>query len=313
MQVIRGQHNIRAQHRGCVATIGNFDGVHLGHVAVLTALKAQAAAYQLPTLVVIFEPQPLEYLCPAEAPVRLTRLADKLALLQQQGIDRVLVLRFDQACAHQTAAAFIQQLLVTRLGVRHLYVGDDFQFGRGRQGNLALLQQMGAEQGFAVERLATVSAGAERISSTRIRAALAQGDLTLARRCLGRHYSLRGRVQHGDQRGRTWDFPTLNLPVLEHHCPLRGVYLVEVTGIPSGPYVGVANVGWRPTVAADLVLLLEVHVLDFAQEIYGLPVQVHFQTRLRAEQKFDSFTALQKQIQRDVQQARLLLAAQDAV
>ena len=306
MQVIRGQHNLRPDHHGCVATIGNFDGVHRGHLVMLGALQVRAEHYQLPTMVILFEPQPLEYLHPTQAPVRLTRLAEKLRLLQQHGIDRVLILRFDQQCAAQSATDFIQHLLVKQLCVRHLYVGDDFRLGRDRQGDFALLEQIGVEQGYTVEQLDTVAEGTERISSTRIRAALAAGDMAQVKHCLGRDYSLAGCVQRGDQRGRTWGFPTLNLPLEAKHCPLRGVYLVEVIG-EAGPWRGVANVGWRPTVAAGLTLLLEVHLLDVTCDLYGARVRVHFQQRLRDEQKFACFADLQAQIAKDVQQARVIL------
>ncbi len=309
MDIIRGQHNLGPEHRGCVATIGNFDGVHRGHIAVLDALRTQAKQQQLPALVILFEPQPLEYIQPEQAPVRLTRLATKLHLLQQQGIDRVLVLRFDQSFAAQSAEAFIQQLLVQQLGVQHLYVGDDFRFGRDREGDIGLLQRIGAQQGYIVEQLGTVLAGVERISSTRIRAALAVGDMAEAKHCLGRDYALTGRVRRGDQRGRTWGFPTLNLPLQERSCALRGVYRVAVSG-PGGPWQGVANVGWRPTVAAGLSLLLEVHLLDVECNLYGARVQVRFVQRIRDEQTFAHFAELQAQIKRDVQQARIAFAAE---
>ena len=306
MDIIRGLHNVRPEHRGCVATIGNFDGVHRGHVAVLDALGAQAKQQQLPALVIVFEPQPLEYIQPKQAPVRLTRLTTKLHLLQQQQVDRVLVIRFDHKFAAQSAEQFVQQILVEQLGVRHIYVGDDFRFGRDRQGDMGLLRQIGKTQGFGVEQIGTLLAGTERISSTRIRAALAAGDMPQARHCLGRDYAMVGRVQRGDQRGRTWGFPTLNLPLIEQHSPLRGVYLVKVIG-PGGPWAGVANLGWRPTVAAGLRLLLEVHLLDVSCDLYGVRVQVQFQQRIRDEQKFANFMELQAQIGRDVQQARSLL------
>ena len=303
MEIIRGLHNIRPEHRGCVATIGNFDGVHRGHSAVLKALGVQAKQQRLPALVIVFEPQPLEYIQPKQAPVRLTRLATKLRLLQQHKVDRVLVIRFDHTFATQSAEQFVQHVLVERLGVRHIYVGDDFRFGRERQGDIGLLRQIGKVQGFGVEQLSTLLAGTERISSTRIRTALEAGDMAQAQHCLGREYAVVGRVQRGDQRGRTWGFPTLNLPLVEKHCPLRGVYLVKVMG-PGGPWAGVANLGWRPTVAAGLSLLLEVHLLDVTCDLYGVRVQVQFQQRIRDEQTFANFIELQEQIGRDVQQAR---------
>jgi riboflavin kinase/FMN adenylyltransferase len=305
--IIRGLQQIQPIHRGCVATIGNFDGVHLGHVAILNALKRQAQQRQVSACVILFEPQPLEYLHPGQSPVRLTRLRDKLALLQQQGIDQILVLRFDAALAAQTATQFIQTVLVARLQVTYLLVGDDFRFGRDRQGNFTLLQQAGTEHGFAVESLATVENAGMRISSTRIRAALAAGDLGTATHCLRRPYALSGRVCRGAQRGRTWGFPTLNLRLTEANCPLRGVFLVRVAGPKGECWDGVANVGRRPTVTSEVALLLEVHLLDVSADLYGERVQVQFRQRLRAEQKFASFELLQAQIARDVRQARQLL------
>ncbi len=305
--IIRGLQQIRPIHRGCVATIGNFDGVHLGHVAILNALKRRAQRMQAPACVILFEPQPLEYLHPGQSPVRLTRLRDKLALLQQQDIDQILILRFDAVLAAHTATQFIQTVLVARLQIRYLLVGDDFRFGRDRQGDFTLLQQAGTEHGFIAESLTTVETAGTRISSTRIRAALAAGDLATATHCLRRPYALSGRVCRGAQRGRTWGFPTLNLRLTEANCSLRGVFLVRVAGPEGERWDGVANVGRRPTVTSEAVLLLEVHLLDVSADLYGERVQVQFRQRLRAEQKFASFELLQAQIARDVRQARRLL------
>ncbi len=307
-QIIRGLQQVRPSQRGCVATIGNFDGVHNGHIAILNALKRRAQSARLPSCVILFEPQPLEYLYPDRAPVRLTRLRDKLRLLQQQGVDQILILRFDAVLAAQTAAEFIRTVLVEQLRIMHLYVGDDFRFGRDRQGDFALLQQAGAEYGFDVSSLTTVEEAGVRISSTRIRAALAAGDMAMAARCSGRWYVLSGWVCRGAQRGRTWGFPTLNLRLAEYNCPLRGVFLVHVTGLAGAGWDGVANVGRRPTVGSGGALLLEVHLLDVTIDLYGVKVQVQFRQRLRAEQHFASFELLQAQIADDVRQARQRLA-----
>ncbi|MEM6406069.1 MAG: bifunctional riboflavin kinase/FAD synthetase [Pseudomonadota bacterium] len=306
-QIIRGLQQARPAQRGCVATIGNFDGVHSGHIAVLDALKAHAQRMQLPACVILFEPQPLEYLRPAQAPVRLTRLRDKLALLQQQKIDQILILPFVADLAAQTAEQFIQAVLIKQLRIKHLLVGDDFRFGQGRQGDFTLLQQAGAKYGFGVESLATVESAGIRISSTRIRTALAAGDMATATGCLGRTYALSGRICRGAQRGRTWGFPTLNLRLTERNCPLRGVFLVRVAGPEGECWDGVANVGRRPTVASESALLLETHLLDVVVDLYGEKIEVQFRRRLRAEQKFATFELLKKQIARDVQQARQLL------
>jgi riboflavin kinase/FMN adenylyltransferase len=312
MLLIRGQHNLRPEHRACVATIGNFDGVHRGHQAVFGALKQRAKAYGLPSLVITFEPQPIEYLCADKAPPRLTRLGEKLALIQQAGIDRVLLLRFNQALAELPAIAFVEQYLVQGLGVKHLYVGDDFHFGRGREGDFVLLQQLGEIHGYQVENLATVADAGERISSTRVRMALQQGDLSAAQRCLGREYSICGRVMQGHQLGRTIGFPTLNIHMARLRSPIHGVFVVRVDGLQEGVLYGVANVGNRPVLENDDRFLLEVYLFDFNREIYGERVTVSFLQRLRDEKKFDSFELMRKQIKLDVQQARqYLLASQE--
>lgn len=307
MQLVRGSHNLRPAHRGCVATIGNFDGVHLGHRAVFAAMKARALAMGLPATVIIFEPQPLEFFRPAESPARLTRLREKLAAIADCGIDRVLLLEFGAQLASQSADDFIAKVLVEGLGVRHLYVGDDFRFGKDRVGNFGLLQQAGSEHGFDVESLESVVHLDQRVSSTVIRQALADGDLKRAEHWLGRPYAICGRVAHGDKRGRTIGFPTLNVDLHRRVSPLRGVFAVRVGGIDEQPLPGVANIGNRPTVAGDDRFLLEVHLFDFARQVYGAHVEVVFVERIRDEKKFDSFDQLRRQIQADAAQARDIL------
>ena len=306
MLLIRGLHNLRAEHRDCVATIGNFDGVHLGHQAVLAALESRARAAGLPSLVIVFEPQPLEFFRPEQAPARLTRLREKLEAIAACGIDRVLLIRFDARFAAIEPQAFVREVLIDGLGIRHLYVGDDFRFGRQRQGDFAMLARMGAEHGFGVESLATVADDGERISSTRIREALEQGDLDHAARCLGRRYRIAGRVAHGNKRGRTIGFPTMNVGLLRRSTPLRGVYAVQVHCLETRPLFGVANLGNRPTLAGDDRFLLEVHLLDWAGDAYGRHVEVDFVARIRDERRFESFDALREQIQRDVREARAM-------
>ena len=302
--LIRGLHNLRATNRGCVATIGNFDGVHLGHQAVLSALTERARATGLPSLVITFEPQPMEFFRPEQAPPRLTRLREKLEAIACSGIDRVLLIRFNDDFANVDAQAFIREILVDRLGIEHLYVGDDFRFGKGRVGDFSMLRAMGGEHGFGVESLDTVADEGFRISSTRVREALQQGDLAHAERCLGRRYRICGRVAHGHKRGRTIGFPTMNVALLRRSTPLRGVFAVQVRGLSDEPLPGVANIGNRPTLAGDNRFLLEVHLFDFADEVYGRQVEVDFVERIRDEHKFESFDALREQIRRDVQRAR---------
>jgi riboflavin kinase / FMN adenylyltransferase len=306
--LIRGQHNLRPMHRGCVATIGNFDGVHRGHQAVLEALRAKADSLGLPSLLITFEPQPLEYFRPDQAPARLTRPREKLELIRAAGIDRVLLLRFDQDLAMMPAETFVERVLVNGLGIRHLYVGDDFRFGRDRLGDFALLRSIGAQAGFEVENLPTISDHCGRISSTRVREALAAGDMQTAACCLGRGYRMSGRVEHGHKRGRSIGFPTMNVGVARLHSPLRGVFAVQVEGLDASPLDGVANIGNRPTLQGDNRFVLEVHLFDFDRDIYGEQVSVHFIKYLRGEEKFESFEALRVQILEDARQAREYLA-----
>jgi riboflavin kinase/FMN adenylyltransferase len=304
MKVIRGLHNLRPRHRGCVATIGNFDGVHLGHRAVFQNLLEKGNARGLPATVVTFEPQAMEYFAPDAAPARLTRLREKLAALQVCQLQQVVILEFGPKLAAMAARDFVQELLVDGLGVRHLLVGDDFRFGRGREGDFRLLEEMGREHGFAVEDLHTITHGDERVSSTRIREALARGEFDLARHLLGRPYRICGRIGHGDKRGRSIGYPTANLNLHRRVSPLRGVYAVVVNGVTERPWPGVANIGTRPTVEGGTRYLLEVHLFDFAGDIYGRHAQVEFRLKLRDERRFGSFDALKTQIDRDAEAAR---------
>jgi riboflavin kinase/FMN adenylyltransferase len=313
MELIRGLYNLRPCHRGSVATIGNFDGVHLGHQAVLGQLAEKAQELGLPTVVITFEPQPQEYFSYGQAreqlPPRLTRLREKLRTLRRFAVDRVLALRFNQRLAGLSAADFIQQVLLDGLDVRYLVVGDDFRFGRGREGDFALLQRVGAAHGFEVVHMHTFSLGGARVSSTRIREALQRGDLLQAEQMLGRPYRMCGRVAHGNKLGRTIGFPTANIFLHRKKTPLDGVFAVELFGIEGEPVAGVANVGTRPTVdATGTRTLLEVHLFDFAAEIYGQYVQVNFLHRIREERRFDSFDALKAQILNDAEEARAFFA-----
>jgi len=304
MELIRGLHNLRPRHRGCVATIGNFDGVHLGHQAVLGQLAEKAEQLGLPTTVVTFEPHPQEWFFPDRAPPRLTRLREKLTALRRYSVDRVLVLRFDARLAALEAAAFVERILVRGLGVRHLVVGDDFRFGRNRTGDFAFLRAMGARHGFDVVAMHSFRIDGERVSSTRIRAALEAGDMETAEKLLGRPYRMCGRVAHGDRRGRSIGFPTANLHLHRRASPVRGVFAVEVFGVPGEPVPGVANVGVRPTVDGTRALLEDSLGIDARAR-----VQVDFLHKLREERRFPSFDALRAQIRRDVEAARAWFAA----
>ncbi|KPK37515.1 MAG: FMN adenylyltransferase [Gammaproteobacteria bacterium SG8_47] len=307
MEVIRGLHNFRPQHRGCVATIGNFDGVHLGHQAVIGQLAEEAAELHLPATLISFEPQPQEYFAPDKVPPRLTRFREKVVALRRFALERMVCLRFDATLAALEPDEFIQRVLVDGLGVRYLVVGDDFRFGKARQGDFASLQRAGEEHGFEVVNMHTFLVDGERVSSTRVRYALAQGDLVMAERLLGRPYRMSGRVAHGDKRGRTIGFPTANIHLHRRASPLQGVFAVEMFGLSGQPIPGVANIGNRPTVGGTKTLL-EVHLFDFDRDIYGCHVQVSFVHKLRSEMRFGSFDELRQQIQLDVQRAREFFA-----
>lgn len=308
VQLIRGWHNLRPEHRGCVLTIGNFDGVHRGHQRVVSQLAAIAKAHRLPSTLITFEPQPQEFFAPVQAPARLTRFKEKIIALSSLPIQRVLCLRFDHALAALPAEAFIEELLVARLGARHVVVGADFRFGRDRKGDLALLAQSGRRFGFGVAIMETCTIGGRRVSSTWVRASLESGDFATASQLLGRPYRLCGRVVSGDGRGAGLGFPTANIALHRKAVPLSGVHVVRVYGIDERALPGVANVGTRPTVGGTRALL-EVHVLDFADDLYGQQVQVEFLRRLRPEQRFGSLEALKTQIARDAGEARAYFAA----
>lgn len=305
MQLIRGIHNIQARHHSCVLTIGNFDGVHRGHQAVLEQLQQEGQRLGLPVMVMIFEPQPLEMFATDQAPARLTRLRDKAKYLAQAGVDYLLCVKFDPRFAANTAQAFIAELLVEKLGVKLLIVGDDFRFGADRQGDFTLLQQAGKECGFEVVSTSTFREreGGQRISSTAIRHALDDGALPLAQNLLGHPYSISGRVVHGDELGRTIGFPTANLPLKRLMAPVKGVYAVEVYGLGPDPLPGVANIGTRPTLNG-VCQQLEVHLLDVKMDLYGRHIDVVLRMKMRNEQRFASLDALKQQIADDVVTAR---------
>lgn len=303
MQLIRGLANLAPHHRAGVVTIGNFDGVHLGHQAVIRQVHAQARELGCHALVMLFEPQPQEFFQPALAPARLTRFGEKLTALMRCGVEAVLCLRFDARFASLSAQGFIAQVLVDALAVRHVVIGDDFRFGRNRQGDFALLKRVGEAQGFGVSPMASFVVDAARVSSTRVRQALAAGDFALAERLLGRPYDMQGRVIHGDKRGRTIGVPTINVPLRRRVSPLRGVYVVEVAGLQPDRVSGIANIGTRPTIDGARELL-EVHLFDFAGEVYGRRVRVRFLHKLRDEQRFASFEELRRQIFLDIDHGR---------
>jgi len=303
MRLIRGLHNLHHSQLGSALTIGNFDGLHRGHQAVLRHLQQRAAEQQLATTVMTFEPTAQEYFSPGTAPARLQRLRDKLAMLQELEVNQVHCLRFNQELAELSADAFVGQILVEGLDVRYLVVGDDFRFGKERRGDFAFLQQAGQRYGFEVVSTRTFLEGEDRVSSTRIRQALAEGDLAMAEQLLGRSYRICGRVSPGQQRGRTIGFHTANVRLHRVVSPLKGVFAVRVYGLGSEVLNGVANVGTRPTVDGSYCVL-EIHLFDFDSDIYGCYLDVEFCRKLREEKKFESFEALKQQIEMDAEQAR---------
>lgn len=309
MELIRGLYNLRSRHHGCVLTIGNFDGVHLGHQAVLGQLSEKSAEMGLPAVLITFEPHPQEFFAKGTVPPRLTRFREKMQALRRYAVDRVLCLTFDRQLAELPAEDFISTVLIDGLGVRYLVVGDDFRFGYKRKGDLSMLKDASVLNGFQVINMHPFNVDGVRVSSTRIRKTLADGDLGGAEKLLGRSYRMSGRVVHGDQLGRTIGYPTANIYLHRRATPLLGVYAVEVFGLDKEPLQGVANIGMRPTVNGR-TCLLEVHIFDFAQNIYGRHVQVEFVTKLRDEKRFESIDALRQEIQQDERNAREYFAKQ---
>lgn len=305
MQLVRGLHNMRPAPAGCVATIGNFDGVHSGHQVILQRLANRAKALGVPGCVIIFEPQPLEYFRPDDAPIRLTRLRDKLELFAAAGVDQVLCLAFNRKFQQLSADAFVQKVLVQALNIRHLQVGDDFRFGCDRSGDYAFLQQAGSRYGFSVEPTHTVAFNGQRISSTLVREKLSQGDFATAEQLLGRPYSINGRVMHGQKLGRQLGVPTANIQLKRRHAPLRGVYVVSVRLQDGRSLPGVANIGMRPTVEQQSEIAhLEVHLLEFDEDLYGQQLAVTFHHKLRDEERFTTLDKLKAAIEQDVVRAR---------
>jgi len=314
MRLIRGLTNLKRLSGqadspladGCVVTIGNFDGVHLGHKTIIDQVKQKAAELDVPSVVMIFEPQPREFFQGADAPPRLMPFRQKFEALLAEGVDVVLCIRFDERFRSYSAMGFVEDVLIQGLAVRHLVVGDDFRFGCDRAGDFRLLEQVGQEHDFTVENTRTVTVDGERVSSTRVRNALNVNGLEEAERLLGHPYRIHGRIVYGRQLGRQIGAPTAN--ILLHKMPaLRGVYVVRAR-LETGEWRdGVANIGLRPTVDGKRPSL-EVHLFDFAGTLYGQHLEVVFRHGLRDEVKFDSVDELRQQIARDFEHARAWLA-----
>ena len=302
MQLVRGIHNIQPKDHGCVLTIGNFDGVHKGHQRVISALVAKAKALNCVAAVLVFEPQPQELFAPDKAPARLCRLRDKYALLAELGVQRLICVNFNFKFASQSAEQFIEHLLVEKLGIKHLIVGDDFHFGKNRAGDFSMLTQAGKTYGFDVSDTASCKMANCRVSSTAIRKALEQDNLIDVENMLGRTYSIIGKVFHGDKRGRQLGFPTANVLLKRRNSPLNGVFAVKVK-TNNGLFNGVANIGMRPTVGA-LKPILEPHLFDFNGDLYGQRLKVVFKKKLRDEKRFNGLDELKAAIYNDIETAK---------
>jgi len=296
-----------AKRRPCVLSIGNFDGVHRGHRALLQQAVDAAQQSSLIAAAMTFEPHPREFLDPARAPSRVANLRDKVEGLRQAGIEHVYVEHFSRRFAALSAEAFVRDVLVAGCAVRRMLVGDDFRFGAGRRGDLALLRRMGEDADFQVDQIGAVVDAGGRISSSRIRAALQNGDLAGASDLLGHPYAISGRVVHGSRLGRQLGFPTLNVRLVHRRPAVHGIFAVRVEGIAQAPWPGVASVGLRPTVDDSGRWLLEVHLFDYSGDLYGRLVKVRFVRRLRDEVRFESIAELAEAIRADARQARAVL------
>lgn len=301
MELIRGLHNLRPRHRGCVATIGAFDGVHLGHQAVIRHLLSKSDELGLPAVVIVFEPLPREYFSPLQAPARIMSFREKFQEMRKLGVDRLLRIRFTEQLRGMSAQQFVDDIFVAGLGVRYVVLGDDFRFGNDRQGDVHFIQQQGLRYGYEAGPTPTQSLGGERVSSTRIREALESADFGCAEKLLGRPYSISGKVIYGRQLGQTIGTPTANLELRRLRAPLSGVYAVEVSGAGLEAAQGVANVGVRPTIDESIKANLEVHLLDREIELYGQHIEVTFRRKLRDERKFGSLEELKTNIARDIE------------
>ena len=309
MQLVRGIYNIQPKDHGCVLTIGNFDGVHKGHQRVISALVSKAKALNCVAAVLVFEPQPQELFAPDKAPARLCRLRDKYALLAKLGVQRLICVNFNLKFANQNAEQFIEHLLVEKLGIKHLIVGDDFHFGKNRTGDFTMLSQAGKAYGFDVSDTASCKMANCRISSTAIREALEQDNLIDVENMLGRPYSIIGKVFHGDKRGRQLGFPTANVLLKRRKPPLDGVFAVKVK-TNNGLYNGVANIGARPTING-IRQQLEVHIFNFNDDLYGQCIEVVIKKKLRQVMKFEGLNELTAQIKLDSEQAKQVLSEID--
>ena len=307
MQLIRGVNGLRGRGAGCAVTIGTYDGIHLGHQALLMRLTEHAARLGTAAVLLTFEPTPREYLVPGNPPARLTSLRERWRLLAPLGVDYLWLLRFNEALRNLSAEGFAQ-LLVGELAPRVVVVGHDFRFARHGEATAPVLADAGRRLGFEVDVLPAVMLEGERISSSGVRAALARSDFALARRWLGRPWSMRGRVQPGSRLGAQLGFPTANVPLERRRAPVNGIFAVRVHGVAGAARAGVASLGTRPTIGGTEALL-EAHLFDFKGDLYGREIEVEFVARLRDEECFASLEALTEQMERDAAEARSILSA----
>lgn len=306
MELIRGLNQLQAKHRPCVASIGNFDGVHLGHQHVISTLLEKSKELGVPSTVITFEPLAREFFSPGTVP-RLSSVESRTNCLFELGVDRVLCIEFNNEFSNYSPNDFMQDVLIGGLGIRYLCVGDDFRFGKKRAGDFSMLKDFGVKNGFDVEAHDTFEIAGQRVSSGRIRDALSSSDLALAETLLGRPFTLSGRVTQGQQLGRTIGFPTANIALTGFASPISGVFSVRVQHPLHGSLLGVANVGIRPTVDGT-EKRLEVHLFDFDADIYGDTIDVSFHKKIRDEKKFANVDRLKDQIQLDAALARELLS-----
>ena len=310
IKIIRGLNNIREKHAGAVVTIGNFDGVHIGHQMILRRVNQEAKRLKTQSMLICFEPQPKEFFDVYKAPARLTRFREKVELLAEQGISQVLCLKFNEEVRKMSSNRFTS-LLVDQLKVRALFVGDDFKFGNDRRGDFSSLKEAGSKNNFPVHNMYTLDFQAERVSSTRIRDSLAVGEFQLAEKLLGHPFSISGKVIYGRQLGRTIGIPTANIQLHRYVAPISGVFACNVF-IGAELFFGVANVGVRPTVDdANLTPILEVHLLNFNRMIYGESVKVVFLKKLRDEKKYEDLSALKSAINQDVRNAETFFESEE--
>ena len=307
MQIVRGLSNLKIKKKGCVVTIGNFDGVHLGHQAIIDKVVSLAKGYNIPSVVMIFEPQPEEYF--DKCATRITTLREKIRIFKQHNPDILLLTHFDSNFATLSSEKFVVEILAESLNAKYIVMGDDFRFGKDRLGDFAYLQEMSKKFDFVVEQLDSLQINGKRVSSTRVRELLQLGNFKAAKGLLGYSYCLSGHIAHGDKRGRTIGFPTANIHLRHEQAPLAGVFVVRTYGLALQPLLGIANIGNRPTIGGRRKLL-EVHLLDFDQDVYGKLIEVEFLQKLRDEKHYASFALLKQQLEKDEIMAREFFASQ---